>query len=209
MDLPDPQFDLADLCQQAGVTARTVRYYIQQGLLPQPGPGRDARKYGPATLNRLKLIRQLQRSHLPLAEIRQRLAGLSDLEVGAALTPDAPAVPSGAVSARDYIAQVLGAPPEQAPSGTSRSSWPVLRAPAAQSAPASTDAPPAGLPPSAPAALDPAAQPEAWPRLREQWERLRLHDDIELHIRRPASRELNRRIERLLEVARRILNDDP
>lgn len=199
MDSPDLTFDLADLCDQAGVTARTVRYYIQQGLLPQPGAGREARKYGPAYLNRLRLIRQLQREHLPLAEIRQRLTGLSDADVEAASAPHSP-TSAAAPSARDYLDQVLGPRAPASPSAVvaepaaklmSRLSVPTFRA----------EAPPA--PESAGATAD------AWPRLREQWERLTLHDDVELHIRRPASRDMNRRIERLLEIARRILHDDP
>jgi DNA-binding transcriptional MerR regulator len=30
-------YDLAELCDLADVTPRTVRYYVQQGLLPSPG----------------------------------------------------------------------------------------------------------------------------------------------------------------------------
>src|SRR5215510_6434822 len=71
------QLYLNDLCQQADVTARTVRYYIQQGLLPSPGLGSGAR-YGSAHLTRLRVIRRLQREHLPLAEIRRRLESLDD-----------------------------------------------------------------------------------------------------------------------------------
>lgn len=71
---PDPSvFDLNELSDRAGVTPRTVRYYIQQGLLRSPGtPGPGAR-YGEGHLGRLRLIRRLQREHQPLAEIRHRL----------------------------------------------------------------------------------------------------------------------------------------
>ena len=43
---------------------------------------------------------------------------------------------------------------------------------------------------------------------RSQWEHFSLAPDVELHVRRPVSREDNRRIERLLEAAREIFNED-
>ena len=43
---------------------------------------------------------------------------------------------------------------------------------------------------------------------RSQWERFALAPDVELHIRRPVSREDNRKIERLLEAAREIFNEE-
>jgi hypothetical protein len=43
---------------------------------------------------------------------------------------------------------------------------------------------------------------------RSQWDRHSLSPDVELHVRRPVSREENRRIERLMEAARRIFNEE-
>lgn len=192
MDDSPPLIDLTELCHLSGVTQRTVRYYVQQGLLPQPGPGREARKYGPEYLHRLKLIRQLQREHLPLAEIRQRLDGLSEAQIAARVATPAPPAAS---SALDYLDAVLG----RRQPGTPLSPAPT---PVAAASPSSTSSPRIAEPGAAP------DYPESWPRERSQWERLALHDDVELHIRRPATRDMNRRIERLLEVARRILNDD-
>src|SRR5690242_14323104 len=93
----DPTNDLSlqQLADQAGVTPRTVRYYISQGLLPAPiGQGPTAR-YGRAHLDRLRLIRRLQLEHQPLAEIRSRLERLDDDQV-AELAQEAVAVPSPA-----------------------------------------------------------------------------------------------------------------
>ena len=53
--------DLAELAKASGVTPRTIRYYIHQGLLPSPGKrGRGAR-YDRGALGRLQLIQLLQR----------------------------------------------------------------------------------------------------------------------------------------------------
>jgi hypothetical protein len=55
----------------------------------------------------------------------------------------------------------------------------------------------ASAPPSSPVPLE-----------RSQWERISLTPDIELHVRRPQSRDMNRRIDVLLETARRLLTED-
>src|SRR5688572_29573914 len=81
MELKDATYDLQELCAEANVTSRTVRYYIQQGLLPAPDPQGPATRYGQGHLDRLRLIRQLQAEHQPLAVIRKRLEELADEDV--------------------------------------------------------------------------------------------------------------------------------
>ena len=44
--------------------------------------------------------------------------------------------------------------------------------------------------------------------VRSQWDRFALAPDVELHVRRPVSREENRRIERLLDAARDVFKED-
>ena len=46
------------------------------------------------------------------------------------------------------------------------------------------------------------------PPARSQWDRLTLAPDVELHVRRPLSREQNRQVERLIEAARDIFEED-
>ena len=99
-------FDLNELCEQCDVTARTVRYYIQQGLLPSPGLGAGVR-YSEGHLARLRLIRRLQREHLPLAEIRHRLEALDDVAVQRLLVTSAPAGGTPTTAAVDYVRAVL------------------------------------------------------------------------------------------------------
>ncbi|MEZ4596677.1 MAG: MerR family transcriptional regulator [Chloroflexota bacterium] len=91
---------IADLASLAGVTPRTIPYYVSVGLIPAPDQMGRAARYTDGHLDGIRLIRRLQDQHLPLAEIRARLASLSDAEVTAALAaPDAPPVGS----ALDYI----------------------------------------------------------------------------------------------------------
>ena len=108
-------FTLPDLCDLAAVTPRTVRYYIAQGLLRSPAGAGPGARYDAGHLARLRLIRRLQREHLPLAEIRRRLAALSDAE---AIERAAEPVAASGGSALDYIRDALaarGIPPTAAP----------------------------------------------------------------------------------------------
>ena len=64
--------ELADL---GGVSRRTVRFYVQEGLLPPPlGVGRG-RHYSPAHLKRLLEVKTLQEQGRSLAEIREAVEG--------------------------------------------------------------------------------------------------------------------------------------
>jgi len=79
--MPEEPYSLAELARLADVTPRTIRYYVAQGLLPAPEAAGPATRYGEGHLARLRLIKRLQRDHLPLAEIRIRLERMEDEEV--------------------------------------------------------------------------------------------------------------------------------
>ncbi|AUX30530.1 MerR family transcriptional regulator [Sorangium cellulosum] len=82
-------YKLDELAGEAGVAPRTVRYYVQRGLLPAPEfRGKDT-SYGREHLVRLRAIKVLQQAHLPLEEIQARLAGagLEEIERIAAGAP--------------------------------------------------------------------------------------------------------------------------
>ncbi len=65
---------LQDLAERAGVSARTVRYYVQRGLLPAPAfRGKDT-SYGEEHLLRLSAIKLLQDRFLPLDAIQAELS---------------------------------------------------------------------------------------------------------------------------------------
>ncbi len=177
---PDP-IDLPELSDKTKISPRTIRYYIQQGLIPAPearGPGAH---YGPEHGDRLRLIRRLQQEHLPLSEIRKRIEKLRPEEVKRILDAEPERAPD---SASDYVRRVLN---EGAGSFVARQS-PVLSVPSAN------------LP------RDQSSAASSY--TRAQWERFTLAPDVELHVRRPVSREDNRRIERLLEAARKIFNEE-
>lgn len=198
----EARYSLAELARVTGVTPRTVRYYIAQGLLPganETGPGAW---YDEHHLARLRLIRELQRQHLPLAEIRQRLAGLRADEVTELLAEQQAAEQAPTGSALDYIRGVLGTSPSQPPPARARllrpAPPPAMLLQRIQSTP----------PPAVLAEATPHPPPEAPTAERSQWDRIALTNDIELHVRRPLSRIDQKRVERLITIARHVLGEE-
>ena len=181
-----PTYTLIDLARLAGVTPRTVRFYVQQGLLPSPGQQGPATRYTDHHLERLRLIRKLQAAHLPLAEIRAQLRSIPSNQLARLAQASAPA-PS---SAADYIRGVLQGP----------AAAPQTAAPSAAAPPAAASMPA----PSQPASPTPPVAPET---MRSQWERILFDPDVELHVRRPLTRTANKRVERLITIARQLFEE--
>jgi DNA-binding transcriptional MerR regulator len=72
---PERRFTLDELCTLAGVPKRTVRYYIQIGLLERPvGEARGAH-YLSLHLDTLLRIRRLAEAGVSLERIREVLSG--------------------------------------------------------------------------------------------------------------------------------------
>lgn len=100
-----PDYDLAELSDITDVSVRTVRYYIQQGLLPSPESRGPGARYTKEHVQRIRMIKRLQLEHLPLAEIRKVLDTWSSEG-----KPDVDSYRVGN-SARDYVRTVLGKSP--------------------------------------------------------------------------------------------------
>lgn len=66
---------IGELAHATDTPAQTIRYYEREGLLPAP-PRTDAnyRRYGPAQVQRLRLIRRCRSLDMNLVEIRALLA---------------------------------------------------------------------------------------------------------------------------------------
>ncbi len=87
MDGRPKRFNIDELADLGGVTRRTVRYYIQEGLLPAPlGVGRG-RHYDSSHLGRLLHVKAEQEAGRSLDDIRarpHRPAGVSRLAAAVA-----------------------------------------------------------------------------------------------------------------------------
>ncbi|GGH78630.1 DNA-binding transcriptional MerR regulator [Pullulanibacillus pueri] len=65
---------IGELAQKAGVSKRTIDYYTTLGLIEAQRSSSNYRYYSEETVQRLKLIHYLKQEHLPLEEIKERLA---------------------------------------------------------------------------------------------------------------------------------------
>lgn len=183
-----PTYTLTDLAKLADVTPRTIRYYITQGLLPSPGQQGPSTRYDDSHLELLRVIRKLQNAHFPLAEIRARLRTITDEEMATIDSSTDAESPSD--SAIDYIRRVMGQPTTAPPPAPA----------ASQARPMASEPPPAYY-----RAVASKSEPEAQ---RSQWEHIPLDPDVELHIRRPLTRQHNKRVERLIRIARQLFEED-
>jgi DNA-binding transcriptional MerR regulator len=69
----ETRYAIGELAELSGVSRRTVRFYVQEGLIPAPlGVGRG-NHYGPEHLGRLLEVKSLQEAGQTLGEIRARL----------------------------------------------------------------------------------------------------------------------------------------
>ena len=229
--MPDDPYSLSDLARLADVTPRTVRYYVALGLLPSPEAAGPATRYGEGHLARLRLIRRLQRDHLPLAEIRIRLERMSDDEIVATVAaldardPDPSQDPGDTLAFVHSLMQQSGIRPAVADRGPTpgvslhrmavtqsldaalpQAAGSPPQGALAGSAPAPGAPGPAGSAIGAVAGSGSASAPRPGPE-RTTWERIVISPDVELHVRRPLDRTSNKRVDQLERIARELFED--
>jgi len=90
--MANDRYAVGELADLGGVSRRTVRYYVQEGLIPAPlGVGRGDH-YGREHLDRLLQVKALQEAGRTLDEIRQLLdaGGVSTTRAAAAVARPLP-----------------------------------------------------------------------------------------------------------------------
>lgn len=201
---------LSELTKHAGVSVRTVRYYIAEGLLPPADGSGPHASYGGGHLDRLRLIQRMKGMYLPLKEIRRRLAGLDDDAVRKALQPDRGVTDANddggewdvsLASARDYLAVMEAREPYHTePLALTFQESALASAGMAGPAPARSRPPrPTGVFPARPPAA-PLAADETQPL----WHRLRLGDEAELVISERVYARHRDRVDWLVRWARKV-----
>ncbi|HEX5158529.1 MAG TPA: MerR family DNA-binding transcriptional regulator [Ktedonobacterales bacterium] len=74
---------IGQIARRTGVPAKTIRFYEEIGLLPEPSRGSNSyRRYRLADLNRLLLLRRIRLLGLPLSSAKPLLIGASDARCG-------------------------------------------------------------------------------------------------------------------------------
>lgn len=198
------QLLIHELAERAQTTIRTIRYYTDEGLLPQPIIQGKYAVYTQGHVNRLELIHRMKDAYLPLREIRQIMLSLSDDEVQQRLNEQAQSLlnapapsptknPAGPGSeALEYISRLIKEQGEYQPNRAARP--PQSPLPRQVSEPAPT----ANYPASA-AEVDSAG---------ETWQRIRMADGVELHLRTPANSETNQRIQQIIAFSKKIFRQN-
>ena len=75
------RWTLAELAEEAELSARTIRFYISKGLMEGPDKAGRGATYGEGHRNRLQEIQRLQSSGLTLAEIGARGGGVEAISL--------------------------------------------------------------------------------------------------------------------------------
>ena len=82
------EFSIVEVQDLTGVSGRTIRYSVSQGLIP-PAHGRGpSATYDRGHLIRLNAIQRLKSERLPLDEIKRRLNGMSDRQLATLVESD-------------------------------------------------------------------------------------------------------------------------
>lgn len=77
---------IGELAARSGVTVRTIHYYVEEGLLPEPPLRGKYGEFDESYVQRIQLIRRLKEERLVIPAIRQRL-----IEMGLLPAPLPPA----------------------------------------------------------------------------------------------------------------------
>lgn len=74
-------FNIETLAEKTGTTRRTIRYYVQRGLIAKPEGGGRGHYYTDEHLDRIKQIQRLSSQGVPLEAIKRLLSGGEETEV--------------------------------------------------------------------------------------------------------------------------------
>jgi DNA-binding transcriptional MerR regulator len=198
-----------ELAERAGISVRTIRYYIDEGLLPQPTYQGKYSYYSLNYLDRLELIRRLKESYLPLREIREIMNSLTDDQVSMRLNELPPSSPKFSVEqparqpaakpgarALDYINQVMDTQTKNRMKGT-------LNQPQSSFSKPREMAPPNIFNAAEPL---PIAEPSPTKEKDDIWQRISLAPGVELHLRRPLDADTEHQVQQLISLAKRIFH---
>ncbi len=183
------EYLIQDLVAKSGVNSRTIRFYQQEKLLPEPVYHGKFAYYNDDHLVRLRLILELKKKYLPLNEIASQLNSMTYQQVKAALESQVPEVikrfkisePPGSQqgeydgkAAQEYITRLLQTKPGSPPREVGRQ--------------------PAPLTPVSPRYV--AGTPA------ESWKRITLSPGIELHFSESLSPSDRKRLDELIKFAK-------
>ena len=187
------EYLIHELAEETGISPRTIRYYQQESLLPDPVIRGKFAYYTIDHLERLKLIQELKKNHLPLKEIREHLNTLTYPQVQALLEGQKTEKKGGSYPGAASTAE----PPQEDPDSAVEYIQRLLQPQSDFRDRESAKTPPAFYKRSGPDRYV-AGSPS------ESWQRILISTGIEIHIRGPLSPQDRTRIEELIKFSRRL-----
>lgn len=198
---------LEDLVNMSGLPLRTVRFYMQEGLLPGPDTrGKNAR-YTEEHLQRLEWIQRLKEHYRPLREIRILLNNMTPVEIKALL--------EGQDKMQEYLSNIKGEGEDVSSKFTdAHSALDYIRGIEGKS-PTIQDISRPSLDPKG--SLSAPVSPSSGKRVHrsspsldhfpESWQRITISDGIELNLRMPIRSEDEVKIDELIALTRRLFRN--
>jgi DNA-binding transcriptional MerR regulator len=196
----DEELLIHELAERAGISIRTIRYYIQEGLLPQPNYQGKYSTYSQDFLDRLELIHRLKESYLPLKEIREIMNSLTDDQVRLKLKEPPPS--NAKLSSQSAPAQPTGKPGEKALQYINR----LMDNQTRYKTKGITEKKQKINTQKSILSVGTGHTPENQPALydEENWLHISLAEGVELHLRRPLEPEIEYRVRQLISYAQKI-----
>jgi len=199
------EYSLEDLERLSGLPVRTLRFYIQEGLLPGPDTRGKFARYSHKHLATLEFIRRMKSIRLPLQQIRQLLDSMSTEEVKEMLS-------APLTTTTKFNADLVG---EDQPIRFKMDKTDEMKNfnfvadqninfYLKEDVPRQYGSP---MPARSPKLNSPDPQ-KADKQVEETWQRIRLADGVELQVRKPLDRETALLVAELRSHARRFFEPD-
>ena len=202
------EYTLEGLEKLSGLSIRTLRYYIQEGLLPGPDTrGKNAR-YSHDHLDIIRFIERFKEVNMPLKQIRHLLETMSSEEIERIIssrlddnliflnqeiskketTPQTKREDQKRSSALEYIRNLENL--QETMKVRDRNTI-VYNSPAL---------------PQAPVQPKPASKFQQY-KHGESWQRIQLADGLELQVRRPTSKKNQQMVDEILETIQQLFKN--
>jgi len=198
------ELTLEDLASQSGLTLRTLRFYMQEGLLPGPDTRGKYARYSQQHLERLELIRRMKDLRLPLQEIRQLIDNMTPeemsqlrryqdeivqkLNINKYAMDETREINEKPSSALDYIHSIQVVQENVRAYQQAKEPTPLANA----------------IRPKIHKQIEPATpQPSAG---QETWRRIQLADGIELNVREIGDQHEQQQLEQLIQSVRKLIS---
>ena len=194
------EFTLEDLSTITGLTLRTLRFYMQEGILQGPDThGKNAR-YSQKHLDQLEVIQRLKNLHVPLQEIRHLLNNITPQEITRLRKYQEKLQPTLNEDKSIYAME----PPTYKPGSSAlnyirslEKKWNNYQVLSEPNIDLSRNSPPAPA-----SSAIPVNEQYLLFDIQETWSRITIEDGIELNVRQPKEFEEQEKIVKLVEYAR-------